>query len=131
MNKVILQGNLASDPVVREVNGTQVVNFTVAASDSYKKADGTFTDDAQFVDCEAWDSGAKAIGNNWYKGDPVLVEGKLKKDVWEKDGVKHSRIKVRVTNFKKFARFQKSETTEAQQEGANVGAGLPDDEIPF
>ncbi len=138
MNQVNLQGNLAADPVVRDVNATQVANFTIAVSDRYKKNDGTYAEDTQFIDCEAWDSAAKAIANNWYKGDPVLVEGKVKKDVWEDKETKkkQSRMKVRVTNFRKFARFQKNETQEqgqegGQVEGANAGAGAPDDEIPF
>src|SRR5690606_23068140 len=112
-----------SDPTLREVGSSQVVSFTVAVSDSYRKADGEYADSTQFIDCEAWDSAAKSIANNWYKGDPVLVEGKLRKDVWEKDGTKHSRQKVRVLNFKKFARYSKSEEPEVP-----VGNG---EEIPF
>jgi single-strand DNA-binding protein len=132
MNNVVLQGNLAADPVSKQVNNTTVVNFTIAASENYKKQDGSFAEDTQFIDCEAWDSGAQSIANNWYKGDPVLVQGKLKKEVWEQDGAKRSRVKVRVTNFRKFARFQKSEVApEGQVEGENAGVGAPDDEIPF
>jgi single-strand DNA-binding protein len=129
MNKVVLQGNLASDPVSKQVGQTSVTTFTIAVSEGYKKANGEFAEDTQFIDCEAWDSGGKSIADKWSKGDPVLVEGKLKKDVWEKDGAKHSRTKVRVSNFKRFARFQKQEAQDSQvTEPVAVSGG---EDIPF
>jgi single-strand DNA-binding protein len=135
MNNVVLQGNLASDPVSKDVTfgnkSTKVVRFTVAASENYKKADGTFGEDTQFVDCEAWDAGAVSIAKNWKKGDPVLVSGKIKKEVWEKDGQKHSRQTVRVSNFKKFARYQKTEETVTEPQQEEVGVQGGGEEIPF
>ena len=32
-------------------------------------------------------------------GDLVMIEGSLRNDTWEKDGVKRSTMKVRVNNF--------------------------------
>lgn len=111
MNITILRGNLARDPELRVVNTggkqTSVVNFTVAVSREYTKASGDKDKVTSFINCEAWDSGAEIIGSSFKKGDLVLVEGSLRNDSWEKDGVKHSSLKVRVNNFSKITKLSK------------------------
>ena len=108
MNLVILRGNLARDPELRHVNPsgkeTAVVNFTVAVSREFTKNNGETDKVTTFVNCEAWDTGAEAISSSFRKGDLVMIEGSLRNDSWEKDGVKRSTMKVRVNNF---ARIQK------------------------
>ncbi len=111
MNITILRGNLARDPEYRTVNTngkqTGVVNFTVAVSREYTKANGEKDKVASFINCEAWDSGAEIINSSFKKGDLVLVEGSLRNDTWEKDGVKHSTLKVRVNNFSKITKLSR------------------------
>lgn len=111
MNIVLLRGNLARDPELRTVGEKQVsvVNFTVATSREFTKANGTQDKITSFIQCEAWDSGAETISSTLKKGDLVMVEGSLRNDSWEKDGVKHSTLKVRVNNFAKIAKNKKSE----------------------
>lgn len=105
----IFRGNLARDPEVRYIDKsgkqTAVVNFTVATSREYTKANGEKDKVTTFVPCEAWDSGAEVIGNSFKKGDLVFIEGSLRNDSWEKDGVKHNSMKVRVNNFAKITKF--------------------------
>lgn len=110
MNLVILRGNLARDPELRVVGEkrTAVVNFTVATSREFTRADGTQDKVTSFITCEAWDSGAVAVSNTLKKGDLVMVEGSLRNDSWEKDGVKHSTMKVRVNNFAPIVKGQGS-----------------------
>lgn len=113
MNIVILRGNLARDPELRTINGgtnreTSVVNFTVAVSREFTKADGAKDKITSFINCEAWDSGAELIASSFKKGDLVFVEGSIRNDSWEKDGVKHNTLKVRVNNFSKIAKVNKT-----------------------
>lgn len=148
MNIVVLKGNLARDPDVREVSvggrTTKVVNFTVAVSRFYRKQNGERDKDTVFILCEAWDTGADRISAILKKGDPVLVEGSLKTENWEKDGQKHSRMKVRVSTFDKLNRSQNpraeadandatddvTDDANATPEVANAGANTSAD-IPF
>lgn len=106
MNITILRGNLARDPELRNVSigdkQTSVVNFTIAVSREFTKANGIQDKVTSFISCEAWDSGAETIASSFKKGDLVMVEGSLRNDSWEKDGVKHSTMKVRVNNFAKL-----------------------------
>lgn len=111
MNNVILKGNLTRDPEVREIetNGrkTKVANFTLAVSRFFKKANGERDKDTVFISCEAWDTGAESIEKLLHKGDPVLLNGSLKNETWEKDGVRQWRTKVRVSIFDKLYRAPK------------------------
>ena len=116
MNIVILRGNLTRDPELRTVSSgdrqTSVVSFTVAVSREFTRANGTKDKIVSYIQCEAWDSGAEVIGESFRKGDLVMVEGSLRNDSWEKDGVKHSTLKVRVNNFSKITKLKKKETSE-------------------
>ena len=143
MNKVILKGNLTRDPELKDVtvrsNETTVATFTLAVSDYYKKANGETVQDTEFIDCEAWDTGAVTIGKILHKGDPVLLEGKWKTEKWEdKDGNKRSRSKVRISSFDKLARYSKpengneAETSDTEQEDPElVSVGTDGEDIPF
>lgn len=110
MNITLLRGNLTRDPELRKiVSGNNkevaVVNFTVAVSREYTKASGEKDKVTTFINCEAWDSGAEVIADSFKKGDLVMVEGSLRNDSWEKDGVKHSTLRVRVNNFSKITKL--------------------------
>lgn len=119
MNITILRGNLARDPELRVVNTggkqTSVVNFTVAVSREYTKANGEKDKVTSFINCEAWDTGAEIIGESFKKGDLVLVEGSLRNDSWEQDGVKRSSLKVRVNNFSKITKLASRQSTKNEE----------------
>ena len=118
MNLVVLRGNLARDPELRFVGDkkTAVVNFTVATSREFTRANGSKDEVTTFVRCEAWDSGAEAVSNTLKKGDLVMIEGSLRNDSWEKDGVKHSTMKVRVNNFAPIAKTTRKGGVESTEE---------------
>ena len=119
MNLVIIRGNLTRDPELRVVtNGdrqTSVVNFTVATSREFTRANGTKDKITSYIPCEAWDSGAETISVSFKKGDLVMVEGSVRNDNWEKDGVKHSSLKVRVNNFSKITKLKRKTEGEAAE----------------
>ena len=112
MNITLLRGNLVRDPELRVVNPsgkqTSVVNFTIAVSREYVKNNGEKDKITSFINCEAWDTGAEIIGESFSKGDLVMVEGSLRNDSWEKDGVKHNSLKVRVNNFSKITKLSRN-----------------------
>lgn len=114
MNTVILRGNLTRDPELRYIDGRDkrisVINFTVAVSREYTKNNGVKDKIVSYIPCEAWDTGAELIAESFRKGDLVFVEGSMRNDKWEKDGVKHNSMKVRVNNFSKITKLKKSDS---------------------
>ncbi len=115
MQSVVIKGNLTRDPELRTIpSGADVVNFTIAESRRFKKKDGTKGEETTFINCEAWEVTARLIEQLMSKGDPILVDGVLKTDEWEKDGVKHSRLKLRVNNFDKLYRKSNGDSTTAE-----------------
>ena len=120
MNITLLRGNLTRDPELRKIasgsgKDVSVVNFTVAVSREYTKASGEKDKITTFINCEAWDSGAEVIADSFKKGDLVMIEGSLRNDSWEKDGVKHSTLRVRVNNFSKITKLSnRSKQTEEE-----------------
>jgi single-strand DNA-binding protein len=139
MNKVFLKGNLTRDPEVRNIesNGknTAVVNFTLAVSRYFRKANGDRDQETTFVNCEAWDSGAETIGKYLQKGSPLLVEGAIKNERWEdkETGQKRSRDKVRVMSFELLGgnRSQNNNTTPQAAESVETQPKADNPETPF
>ena len=65
----------------------------LAVNDRVKRGD-QWVDEATFVDITLWGRTAEIANEYLSKGSPVLIEGRLKLDRWEKDGQKHSKLKV-------------------------------------
>jgi len=90
LNQVILAGNLTADPELRYTpSGKAVGDLRLAVTTKFKD-----TEDTVFVSVTVWDRQAETCAEYLSKGSPVLIEGRLKLDTWEKDGQKHSKISV-------------------------------------
>ncbi len=94
-------GNLTRDPDMRTVgSGMKVARLRLAVNERRRDRDGQLQDFPIFVDVDVWDKSAELCGQYLVKGSGILVEGRLQQDTWEKDGVKHSALKVRATAVK-------------------------------
>lgn len=94
-NKVVLVGNLTRDPEFRTIqSGTSVAEIGLAVNERRKDANGNWIEDTTFVDVTVWSRSAEVVRDYTRKGSQLLVEGRLKQDVWEQDGQKRSKIKV-------------------------------------
>ncbi len=78
MNRVILAGNLARDPELKEVsNGNSMTTFPVAVSRRWKNTHGDAEKQTSFFRIVVWNSVAVNCARYLKKGRPVLVEGRL------------------------------------------------------
>jgi single-strand DNA-binding protein len=100
-NKVILAGNLTRDPQLSFLpNSTPVCEFGMAINRKWKSQNGEMKEEVCFVDLTAFGRPAETINQYMKKGQPMLVDGRLKYHQWEgKDGQKKSRLTVVVDNF--------------------------------
>ena len=101
-NKVILMGNLTRDPDVRVTGATgmKVARIGLAVNERRRDRNGQSVDYPVFVDVDAWDKLAELCGQYLTKGSSILVEGRLQMDTWERDGIKHQKLKVRASTIK-------------------------------
>ncbi|HTQ37417.1 MAG TPA: single-stranded DNA-binding protein [Pirellulales bacterium] len=94
-NRVILVGNLTRDPELRYIpSGMAVMDVGLAVNDRRKTAQGEWVEDTTFVDVTLWGRTAEVASEYLNKGSPVLIEGRLKLDTWEKEGKKQSKLRV-------------------------------------
>ncbi len=100
-NKVILLGNLTRDPQLSYTpSQTAVVEIGLAVNRKFKKQDGSQSEEVCFVDCQMYGKRAEVINKYCKKGNPLLIEGRLKFDSWQgQDGSKRSKLRVMVENF--------------------------------
>ena len=93
MNKVILVGNLARDPELRQTpQGTSVARFTVAVSRRYSRDGQQQTD---FISCVAWRSTAEFLCRYFAKGSGIQLCGSIQTRSWDgQDGQRHYATEV-------------------------------------
>lgn len=101
-NRVVIMGGLTRDPDIRTVGnqGMKVARLNVCINEKRKAQDGKIVDIPTFIDVEAWGSMAELSEKYLAKSSNVFVEGKLQLEQWERDGVKHQKIKIRAANLK-------------------------------
>ena len=101
VNKVILIGNLGSDPEVRHLsNGSVVANFNIATSESYNNKNGERVTQTEWHRIELWDGLARIAEQYLKKGQTVYIEGKLRTENWQdSDGNNRTTTRIRGLNM--------------------------------
>ena len=94
MNLVILEGFLGSDPELKEFGTSKKCSFRVATSESYKDKNGERKTLTEWHSVETWGMQAEFVAKYFHKGDAVLLQGSLRTDEYEKDGVKQRRTYI-------------------------------------
>lgn len=103
INQVGLTGRLTADPKLRETaSGTPVLEFSLAVSESRKKADGSWEEVPNYVDCTLWGGRARTMAQQLRKGDAAAVAGRLRFSSWEKDGQRRTHLGVTVGEVRPF-----------------------------
>lgn len=93
-NRIILIGNLTKDPEVRYTpGGTAVTTLRLAVSSKSRQGEET-KDDTLFIDIVVFGKQAESCGQYLSKGNPVLVEGRLRERRWESEGTQRSKFEV-------------------------------------
>lgn len=94
-NKVIFGGRMTADVVVKTIGNGNLAVFNIASNSRKRKQDGTFIEEACFLEVEAWGTKADIASKFLKKGGPVMIEGHLKQSNWEdKNGNKRSKISL-------------------------------------
>ena len=134
-------------------SGTAVASVTLATNRKWKSESGELKEEVTFIDCTAFGKTAEIIGQYCRKGNPLLVEGRLRTESWDDKttGAKRSKLVVIVENIQLMggkneasgqaapAPAHNTTTNAAQRPSGNAAAPAPasdqggagDDDVPF
>ncbi len=102
LNNVVIAGNLTRDPDIRATpDGKAVANLTVAINERGRipEGGGQPKEEVVFIGVVAWERNAEFAKQFLKKGSPVIIQGKLIQDVWEKED--HTKVtKTKVLAFR-------------------------------
>jgi single-strand DNA-binding protein len=143
MIKMQVIGNLGKDCVVNNVNGKNVINFTVAHTEKYKDSQGVQQEKTTWVDCAYW-TDRTAIAPYLMKGQLVFVEGQPEARSFQRnDGTPGSSLSLRVRDIQLLGgrkdnsvggSYQQSSAPAYSQPAAAPAASEvnePVDDLPF
>ena len=96
LSKVILVGNLGSDPEMRYTpNGKAVTSFNVATNRRYTTSGGESKEETDWFRISVWGKQAEQCNQFLSKGKQVYVEGRLHARSWEgQDGQMRTSLEV-------------------------------------
>ena len=88
LNKVMLIGNLGSDPEVRSTTGgNRVATFSLATSRQWNSANGEKQEKTEWHRCVVWNTKgtglADVVEKYCKKGDKIYVEGRIEYRQWQ------------------------------------------------
>ncbi len=96
MIKLQVIGNLGKDCTVKEVNGRNVINFSVAHSERYKDNQGNQKERTTWVECAYW-TDKTAVAQYLTKGKTIYAEGAPEADAYiNKENQAAATLRMRV-----------------------------------
>ena len=145
VNKVILIGNLGSDPEVKYTpSGAPVVNVNLATNESWTDRSGERQERTEWHRLVIWRKLAEIVGQYLKKGSKIYVEGRLETRSWDDDqsGQKRYTTEVVVNDLQMLdsrGDFAESGSPPAAQESVSMGGGYTppqgdsseEDDLPF
>jgi single-strand DNA-binding protein len=148
INRVVLTGNLTTDPELRNLpSGMSVCKLRVACNTRRKGASGEWEDKPNYFDVTVWGAQGENCARYLSKGRPVAIDGRLEWREWEaKEGGKRQAIDIIADSVQFLGGRDESSgssngftprsdvpanTDDFQQPVSTGGGGGSDDDIPF
>ena len=147
MNKILVIGNLGSDPEMRYTpNGNAVTSFSVATNRRYRTADGETREETEWFRVNAWNRLGETCNQYLQRGSKIYVEGTLTSDAYlSNDGEPRASLDIRATevrfldsrNASSGNNTSESYPSNTQRQGSNQGSQNSDqdgeefDDLPW
>jgi single-strand DNA-binding protein len=134
LNSVQLIGRLGRDPELKYLgSGKAVTTVTLATNSNRKDANGAWQEETEWHSLVAWDTLAETLNEYGRKGSLLFVSGRLQTRAWEKDGQKHSKTEVVISDLILLDPKSRGEAIPGD-DGSRAGrleADIDDGEVPF
>ena len=130
MNKILIIGNLGSDPEMRYTpNGNAVTSFSVATNRRYTTG-GETREETEWFRVSAWNRLAETCNQYLTKGSKVYVDGRLTSRSFQgNDGQMRFSLEVNATDVR-FIDSRSSTGTDASDSGnSNFGDSPVTDQV--
>lgn len=128
MIKLQIVGNLGKDCIVKEVNGKNVINFSVAHTDKYKDPQGILKERTTWVECAYW-TDRTAVAPYLKRGTTVYAEGFPEAEGYmNKENQPAATLRMRVMNVQLLGsrpEGSQQSTNSAHPQAATAGASMP------
>src|SRR6185295_7696643 len=99
LNRVLLLGNLGSDPELKMTQGGQaVLKLRLATTETYLDRNQTRQERTEWHSVTLWGKRGEALAKFLHKGERIFVEGRVQTSSYEKDGEKRYRTEIVATN---------------------------------
>lgn len=131
MIKLIAIGHLGKDAILNNVNGKNVINFSVCHTEKYKDAQGNQKEKSTWIDCAYW-SERTGIAPYLKKGIQVYVEGQPEvRSYTAKDGTTGATLSLRVASVQLLSSGSQNQQQDAapQQQPSSTEVDFQD--LPF
>lgn len=130
MLRLNIVGHLGKDCTNNQVNGKNVINFSVAHSEKFKDSSGVQKEKTIWVDCAYW-TDRTAIAPYLKKGQLVYAEGIPDlKNYTKNDGTPGSSLTMRILGVQLLGGSNKSDNGEGSQQLVAMETSGSDD-LPF
>lgn len=132
INKVILVGNVGTDPEVRSLdNGIKMARVRLATTERvYNKEKNETKEVTEWHNITLWRGLAEVVDKYIRKGSQLYIEGKLRTREYEKDGVKHYATDIVAEELKMLGK-REGGITECSANGAADTANADYRPSPF
>jgi single-strand DNA-binding protein len=131
MNKILIIGNLGSDPEMRYTpKGNPVTSFTVATNRRYTTAEGETREETEWFRVSAWNRLAESSNNYLQRGGKVYVEGRLSSRTYvANDGQTRVSLDVTASNITFLPTSTSAETSSNKNNSQFESNNQPSDEL--
>lgn len=131
MLKLALIGNLGKDCSTNVVNGSKVINFSVAHSDKIRDQENNLIEKTVWVECAYWTE-KTGVANFLRKGQQVYAEGIPEvKSYTKKDGSTGIALTLRVVNLQLVGNSTGDGNPKASEKVKNADNQASSDDLPF
>ena len=124
MIKLQVIGHLGKDCTVNEVNGKNVINFTVAHSERFKDAQGNQVEKTIWVSCSYW-TDRTAIAPYLKKGQLIYAEGAPEAESYtNKEGQQAATLRLKVFSIQLLGgKTDENQAGSGQQQQSQQASG--------
>ena len=116
LNNLSLVGRLTKDAELTIKGTKSIAKFSIAVNRERKTADGKYESVPSYFDLAVFDKYAEKITAYLKKGTLIAITGHVVQDRWEKDGQKHSQVRIVVDQLELLSSAKSQETDQSAAE---------------